>query len=510
VSEDAEDHDVAAKLAAFIREQNLRDNTPCFYSEPGDFPNKATVEEAVGGWPGSISERISRTVQNIYRKQDDFDEHAELPYGISYPLCFAKDSPSAVRFVKRLKEQGLLEDRGSHQQMMRLSLTLPEWQRVEKGKAPSEPENRPTDEKYGEKGDPGERQETEVQQKAPSNAERNSNMNHEYDAVFSFVGEQRDYVEEVADIVRRQGLKIFYDRDEDVDLWGKHLGEHLPEVYSKKGRYCVMFISQDYADKMWPRAERRAALDRQIEAKKEYILPVKFDDTVLPGLPQSLGYIDISGSPPRGLAKKIVKKVTGRDFVPELENPVTLQAPYRDPKEDEPEDRLSLQDAVNKIARQAGLRYARSENRDQLGEVARKWIEPDLVNVPAGDALRRLLAHRGIRWVLSGKNLQLGVIPDLHWLEIGRWRGKGPMETETFETSGDWRLRWTKKAAQGWTFKISLFRPGVRGASKKLVHVDEAEDSGCTYVHECGHFYLKVEPRHPQKDWSIVVEERSG
>ncbi len=42
--------------------------------------------------------------------------------------------------------------------------------------------------------------------------------NHEYDVCFSFAGEDREYVEQVADTARSKGIRVFYDMYEEVDL----------------------------------------------------------------------------------------------------------------------------------------------------------------------------------------------------------------------------------------------------------------------------------------------------
>jgi len=48
-----------------------------------------------------------------------------------------------------------------------------------------------------------------------------------YDVCLSFAGEQRSYVELVAGALKSSGLRVFYDLDEKVELWGKDLPEHL-------------------------------------------------------------------------------------------------------------------------------------------------------------------------------------------------------------------------------------------------------------------------------------------
>jgi hypothetical protein len=43
----------------------------------------------------------------------------------------------------------------------------------------------------------------------------------------SFAGEDRNYVSEVAEELTKKEVRVFYDKYEEVDLWGKELYEHL-------------------------------------------------------------------------------------------------------------------------------------------------------------------------------------------------------------------------------------------------------------------------------------------
>lgn len=116
----------------------------------------------------------------------------------------------------------------------------------------------------------------------------------EYDVAFSFAGEDRHLVEPIADRVSAAGLSVFYDSFEQAELWGKDLYVHLHEIYSKRARYCVMFASSAYAQKMWPSHERQAAQERALREKgAAYILPVRIDGAEIPGLPATIGYLDI-------------------------------------------------------------------------------------------------------------------------------------------------------------------------------------------------------------------------
>lgn len=134
-------------------------------------------------------------------------------------------------------------------------------------------------------------------------------MGNAYEVVLSFAGEDRVYVDQVAKILRESDIALFYDNYEEVTLWGKNLTEHLHKVYSSSARYCVMFISQHYAEKVWPTHERRSAFEKAINSKEEYILPARFDDTEIPGLNKHISYIDLRKKTPNDFAALIIQKL---------------------------------------------------------------------------------------------------------------------------------------------------------------------------------------------------------
>ncbi|MFZ1035591.1 MAG: TIR domain-containing protein [Smithella sp.] len=116
---------------------------------------------------------------------------------------------------------------------------------------------------------------------------------HQYDIALSFAGENRSIVENYSNLLSQKKVKVFYDKNEQADLWGKDLYEKLDEIYRKQANYCVIFISEHYAQKLWTTHERKSAQARAFVENKEYILPVKLDDTELPGMRETVGYLDL-------------------------------------------------------------------------------------------------------------------------------------------------------------------------------------------------------------------------
>lgn len=135
---------------------------------------------------------------------------------------------------------------------------------------------------------------------------------YKYDVALSFAGEDRKYVEEVALFLKKKNIAVFYDYFEEEALWGKNLISYLEEIYTNKSKYCVVFISQYYVQKEWTCYESAAAMVRLLNSnmkQKEYLLPVKFDETKVSGVLSTIGFIDGKKKTPDELGNLIIKKL---------------------------------------------------------------------------------------------------------------------------------------------------------------------------------------------------------
>ncbi|MFD2563814.1 TIR domain-containing protein [Aquimarina rubra] len=135
------------------------------------------------------------------------------------------------------------------------------------------------------------------------------NRSYEYDVALSFAGENRAYVEKVANSLKLKGIKVFYDLFEEANLWGKNLYEYLSEIYQNKARYTVLFVSSFYNKKLWTNHERVSMQARAFQESREYILPARFDNTEIPGILKTIGYINLENKTPEELAILIENKL---------------------------------------------------------------------------------------------------------------------------------------------------------------------------------------------------------
>jgi hypothetical protein len=149
-----------------------------------------------------------------------------------------------------------------------------------------------------------------------------------WDVALSFAGAQRD------SSGRRRGVEgaggaLIFDADEQIELWGRYLADELPVIYGEQAAAVVMFVSTEYAAREWTRLERRAALARAARERREYVLPARFDDTLLPGLPSDMVTVDLRTRTPQQFAAMIADKLAALAASADAGGPARSARPAR-------------------------------------------------------------------------------------------------------------------------------------------------------------------------------------
>jgi len=130
-----------------------------------------------------------------------------------------------------------------------------------------------------------------------------------YDVAISYAGEDHDFANALANALQIRGVKVFYDKYEKATLWGKNLYTYLSDLYQHKARFCVTFLSQHYANKLWTNHEREAAQARAFHEHEEYILPIRLDETEIPGILPTVDYLSWPPENADTIADIIVQKL---------------------------------------------------------------------------------------------------------------------------------------------------------------------------------------------------------
>lgn len=117
-----------------------------------------------------------------------------------------------------------------------------------------------------------------------------------FKVAFSFPGELRDFVQQVAAQVKAQlpiGT-VFYDNDFVAQLARPNLDNLLQDVYLNNSDLLVVFLSADYERKMWCGVEWRAIRAVINNKADESVMLVRSDDAAIPGIFPQDGYIDMN------------------------------------------------------------------------------------------------------------------------------------------------------------------------------------------------------------------------
>ena len=143
----------------------------------------------------------------------------------------------------------------------------------------------------------------------------------------SFPGEYRTFVARVAKSLARQLGKerVFYDHYFEAELARPDLDTYLQQLYHDEAELIVVFLCAEYERKEWCGLEWRAIRDLLKRKQASAIMPMRFDDTHVPGLFSIDGYVNLSNRKPGAVARLILQRLTILEA--EIHPSITAQLP---------------------------------------------------------------------------------------------------------------------------------------------------------------------------------------
>jgi TIR domain len=132
-----------------------------------------------------------------------------------------------------------------------------------------------------------------------------------FKVALSFPGEKRDYVNKVANELKKRLPRgsVFYDRDFTAQLARPNLDTLLQRVYSNNSDLVVVFLSSEYETKEWCGLEWRAIREIIKNKSDDSLMLMRFDSAAIPGSFSLDGYIDLNEYDPVQAARFILERV---------------------------------------------------------------------------------------------------------------------------------------------------------------------------------------------------------
>ncbi len=128
---------------------------------------------------------------------------------------------------------------------------------------------------------------------------------------FSFTGDRRGFVAEVATLLAEQfhADQILYDKYHEAEFARNDLGIYLPNLYNEHADLIVAVVCPKYDAKEWTGLEWLAIHDLLQQGEREKVLLSRFDKSKVDGLFRGAGFIELDDKTPAQFAVLILERL---------------------------------------------------------------------------------------------------------------------------------------------------------------------------------------------------------
>jgi tetratricopeptide (TPR) repeat protein len=135
---------------------------------------------------------------------------------------------------------------------------------------------------------------------------------------FSFAGEKRDFVAQVAGILAKRFGKdaILYDKYHEAEFSRSDLGFYLPDLYEKEADLVVAVFCPDYENKEWCGLEWNAIFGLLKRRSVDEVMLTRFERVEGKGLRGIAGYTDLDDLTPEQAADLILERLAVNEGKP--------------------------------------------------------------------------------------------------------------------------------------------------------------------------------------------------
>jgi hypothetical protein len=128
-----------------------------------------------------------------------------------------------------------------------------------------------------------------------------------YDVAISFSGEDRAIARQIAESLRKRGVRVFFGEYAQSELWGRNLYEYLTKIY-EESRLCIVIVSESYTNSEWASSELRNLIAHSRSRDSFTILPITVGGART-GLLSNVTSIDWSATDADAVAALVVERL---------------------------------------------------------------------------------------------------------------------------------------------------------------------------------------------------------
>ncbi|MEO6847879.1 MAG: hypothetical protein ABI254_11510, partial [Chthoniobacterales bacterium] len=135
---------------------------------------------------------------------------------------------------------------------------------------------------------------------------------------FSFTGEKRDFVAQMAAILAEQFSEsaILYDKFHESEFARGNLGIYLPDLYHDEADLIVVVAGLDYDRKEWCGLEWAAIHDLLKQRQVQEVMLTRFNQASIKGIYGTAGWIELDDKTPQQGVTLILERLALNEHYP--------------------------------------------------------------------------------------------------------------------------------------------------------------------------------------------------
>lgn len=141
-------------------------------------------------------------------------------------------------------------------------------------------------------------------------------MTEMYDAAISASRDDSAFVGGAADVLIREGLRVFSWSKDAGELWGKVLPDAIEQLFANRVGCVILFLSPAYLSSTWCQRELEIiARLRQAGGDSPVLLPVRLGRAEFPDVLRDVVWLDAGGLNPEEVGRRLAEQIRTSESV---------------------------------------------------------------------------------------------------------------------------------------------------------------------------------------------------
>jgi hypothetical protein len=129
--------------------------------------------------------------------------------------------------------------------------------------------------------------------KKDTGVNKSSGGPYKYDFAISYSGDQYPKAQKLYNLLKNESRVFFYVANDTLpQMIGVDLSKALRNIYGPDSRYVISLISDRYLSTDYTNFEFNVAQAEQMKRNDTHVLPLRLDNTIIPGIKSTVAYLD--------------------------------------------------------------------------------------------------------------------------------------------------------------------------------------------------------------------------